>query len=462
MIRTLAGLLVASSLVGSTLPANRPAADRAFLGVALTPVPEALSKSQDLEGGALVQEVIPDSPARRAGLLKNDVISRIDGDPCQGPADVTRILASREPDQEVRLTILRDGESLELVARLDRFHTVEEEKSETSPGFLGVRFEALPPSLGYHLSLESGQGVMVTHVLEGSAAEKAGLRVHDVIVGLDSRPDAAEDGGVQLTPVNPSSFPRGLAGLPAGQGVKLEVIQGGQRKTISVTLGERPHFRPPAPGSSSRLEVLPPEEGGRRFFQPPRFRGRLKLFGDDGEDTVFELPRWQAGEADLGELLKRHFDSRFGSKGEGLPDPLQGNIDEFRERIEKIVREFEERIEKSGPRGLVPGTPAPPVHVESHHSTSRVMSVAEGDLRITVKDRDGEVRVSVVQAGKSLADGIAVEKIDTLPEEIRDRVRAVLQKLDGVPGLPGKKSSDPGADPGASAEKKAGKAPVKI
>lgn len=66
------------------------------------------------ENGAFVVDVIPGSSAEQAGLLRGDVILRVDGSDVSAPEDVARAVRRRDPGERIELTILRDGLELEM------------------------------------------------------------------------------------------------------------------------------------------------------------------------------------------------------------------------------------------------------------------------------------------------------------------------------------------------------------
>ncbi|NPV07737.1 MAG: PDZ domain-containing protein [Anaerolineae bacterium] len=115
---------------GPTVPAGPRLG---VVGVELTPaIAEAMGLPEDQEG-VLVQSVQPGSPADEAGirggsepatvdgqrlLLGGDVIVAVDGEPVAQPADVRALLAERQPGDEVTVTLLRDGEEMEVQVTL--------------------------------------------------------------------------------------------------------------------------------------------------------------------------------------------------------------------------------------------------------------------------------------------------------------------------------------------------------
>jgi len=94
-------------------------------------------------------------------------------------------------------------------------------------GALGIFIRDLDPDLAESLDLEITKGVVITEVLEGSAAEKAGMKRYDVIV---------EFNGEKIEKLN--EFRNRVAMLKPGTKVKIVILRDGKRKTLIAELGE--------------------------------------------------------------------------------------------------------------------------------------------------------------------------------------------------------------------------------
>lgn len=97
--------------------------DYPWLGVKLTDLSpeEARARHLDTINGALVIEAIAGSPAAKAGIRANDIILAIDGFPIRETADLTNYLGeNKSPHESTVLTIIRDGEKLELTLELGK------------------------------------------------------------------------------------------------------------------------------------------------------------------------------------------------------------------------------------------------------------------------------------------------------------------------------------------------------
>src|ERR1041384_6868416 len=86
-----------------------PKAPRAWLGVQPEDLPdEPRGEARLPEGeGLLVTEVMPGSPAEKAGLKKNDILTRIDGKAVKGEESLAKFMSTAKAGQEVTLTVLR-------------------------------------------------------------------------------------------------------------------------------------------------------------------------------------------------------------------------------------------------------------------------------------------------------------------------------------------------------------------
>ena len=94
-------------------------------------------------------------------------------------------------------------------------------------GALGVIIRDLDPDLAESLGLKNTEGAVVTEVLEGSAAEKAGMKRYDVVV---------EFNGEKVEKVN--EFRNRVAMLKPGTKAKIVVLRNGSRETLEAELGE--------------------------------------------------------------------------------------------------------------------------------------------------------------------------------------------------------------------------------
>ena len=91
--------------------ANGVVRDDGFLGV-------GLAAREDGGQGAIITDVQAGSPADKAGILIDDVVLAVDGEPIDGQAGLVAAIRDAEPGQTVKIEILRDGKRLTFEATL--------------------------------------------------------------------------------------------------------------------------------------------------------------------------------------------------------------------------------------------------------------------------------------------------------------------------------------------------------
>jgi Do/DeqQ family serine protease len=101
------------------------------------------------------------------------------------------------------------------------------EHGEVRRAHLGVQMQDVTPELASAFNLSSDKGAVVTRILEGSAADKAGLKVGDVITAIDDS---------HL--VNADTLRNSIGLLVIGQTIKLDILREGKSKQLTVTVKE--------------------------------------------------------------------------------------------------------------------------------------------------------------------------------------------------------------------------------
>jgi len=162
---------------------------RGWLGIMIQDITPELAKSFGLKSakGVIVSEVVKDSPAEKAGLLRGDVILRFDGKEIENAHKLSQLAAATAPNTQVKIELLRDGKEKTISLEVGTMPEGEqkivppEEKSDW-----GMIVQELTPQLAQQLGLEPGTtGVVISDVKEGSPAADAGLRPGDLITELN-------------------------------------------------------------------------------------------------------------------------------------------------------------------------------------------------------------------------------------------------------------------------------------
>jgi len=236
--------------------------------------------------GVGVTQVVKDSPAEKAGLRKDDVILRIDGENVSSVRKLNRLVSELAPDQSVRVSFSRGGAEQEVTA------TVAKRSNQSFTGDLlrgdpkvwkferpdmksfkwegapfnrgdlfdndgnfsfvlsntrriGVSTMELTKQLADYFGITSGKGVLVTSVTDDGPAAKAGVRAGDVITAIE---------GEEVD--SPGDLSRVINRKKEGD-VTLTIIRNKSQQTIRVTPSEAKGF-----GTLDRPQV------GRRIVIP--------------------------------------------------------------------------------------------------------------------------------------------------------------------------------------------------
>ncbi len=170
-----------------------------WLGVYLQDVTEELEQALGTHNthGALVADLVPDSPASRAGVKRGDIILAYDGRPVANSLMLPVMVGETPAGRQVRLTVMRDGKVRELKVTIDAAKEASSPKQappvtprkSAAQRDLGLEVEALPPEWLHKVRrYDARGGVIVTNVTPGSPAEEAGLHRRDVILEVDRQP----------------------------------------------------------------------------------------------------------------------------------------------------------------------------------------------------------------------------------------------------------------------------------
>ncbi len=185
------------------------AAEHGYLGVYLAPVPEGEAP------GAIVQEIILDSPADRDGLRAGDKVISANDTTIDSAEQLIETTQALQSGSQLKLTLVRGSATEQLTITLG---DVPDRPLRDLP--LKPR-----PSLG--VALVAGEAPpRIAHVLPGSAAEQAGLQANDVIVVFDGRALANYQELIAM-----------VAARKPGDTVNVKLKRNGEELEKPVTLG---------------------------------------------------------------------------------------------------------------------------------------------------------------------------------------------------------------------------------
>lgn len=157
-----------------------------WLGVLAGSVGGEIADELDISDrdGAFVFSVYLDSPAGKGGIQPGDLITRVGETAIVDANDLVRAIATLPPDEEVLMTVVRDGS--ERTVSITTSRRDQEAGNDATTLWPGLSVAPLNDDLRQRLSApRSVQGVVVASVTTGTAAESSGLRQGDIITAIN-------------------------------------------------------------------------------------------------------------------------------------------------------------------------------------------------------------------------------------------------------------------------------------
>lgn len=335
----------------------------AYLGVSTRDLSDDDKRSKLVKQGAVVMEVVDESPAAKLGLQEGDIITEVGGKAVQGPGSLAELVRDRDPGEEVKLVWLRDGKTmkgtvklgerkaeeftysfnfdgddLEELKELERLGDTDAWTSEKR-AFLGVT-----PA-----DEESDQpGARIGSVEEGSAAEKMGLKAGDRITAINGEAVADFD-----------ALAERIRAMEPGSEVKVTAQRDGQEQEFSGALGER------------KAHVYMKGMDGMKGFHwngmAPEDRDALRREMDELRREMDELRR------EMGKDIRREVRVRVQAR-------------ELSEEEKAVLRQKGVAVDKQLQLGDVSAFPNP----SAGHYRLQFDVPERGDLMVDVHDAKGE------------------------------------------------------------------------
>ena len=223
----------------------------AFLGVI----------SEENELGAKINEVSEGSPAEKAGLKKDDIITNVNEEKITGPKDLYDAIGKYKPSDKVQISILKNGAKTKLTAELEKnkaqsfSFSMPNQGMTIEPNFVpstprgrgnngtqrfGFELPQMPelnnffgniekPKLGISVEdVEENEGVKISSVSENSPAAKAGLKEDDIITEVNDKKVKDVDG---IKPI--------IKAATEGTIFKFNITRNGKKTVIEVKIPKK-------------------------------------------------------------------------------------------------------------------------------------------------------------------------------------------------------------------------------
>ena len=171
---------------------------RGYLGIGPAELDQAYQDALGVKEGVVVGTVEKGQAADRAGVQRLDVITALDGQPVRSPDEVVAVVSGRRAGDTLKLTIFRDGKTLNLTATLGDRKALEAQRRREAGGEPDEESSQQPQGAPKSLNLEKAYGFTVESM--DSKNRLKGV----VVTSVDPRSPAADRGlapGMVITEV---------------------------------------------------------------------------------------------------------------------------------------------------------------------------------------------------------------------------------------------------------------------
>ncbi|MEP6985860.1 MAG: PDZ domain-containing protein, partial [Chloroflexota bacterium] len=189
-------------------PSTSTSGDHPVLGIQL----------ENTDNGPVIRAVMPGSPAEKAGLKVDDVLTKIGDTAVKDAQSASAAVQTHKVGDDVAIEVTRAGKTVTVTATLAAGSTV------TAPSAPSIPSTANRPLLGVQLQ-DTDKGVVIQAVGTGSPAETAGLKVGDVLTKI---------GDIAVT--DAASASAAVRALKVGDEVSIEVTRDAKTVTVKATL----------------------------------------------------------------------------------------------------------------------------------------------------------------------------------------------------------------------------------
>ncbi len=177
---------------------------RGLLGVMIQKIDPDMADALGLASpnGALVSDIIPDSPASKAGFKRKDVIVGYNGQVINDHDELPLMVATTAVGSTVKIDVLRDGKPIALSAQINEMKDSKVKRGDDSahakPDRLGLIVSEISAEVVKAYKLSAPTGVFVETVEPGSSADRGGLSRGDIIEELADVPVPSPDAYAQV------------------------------------------------------------------------------------------------------------------------------------------------------------------------------------------------------------------------------------------------------------------------
>ena len=199
--------------------------------------------TEKTDNGVKVTDITKESGAEKAGLKKEDVITKIGSKSIANPAELVEVIGGYKPDDKVDITYLRSGKESKTTAILgeNKSRTYSYNYNNNDDFHFNMPDGGMPnienfdfnfnhkPRIGLQIQdVEEGKGVKVKDVDDNSPASKAGMKEGDIITQLNGKDVAGVD-----------DLRDGIKDLKEGDAVNFGYKRDGKNQTAEIKIPKR-------------------------------------------------------------------------------------------------------------------------------------------------------------------------------------------------------------------------------
>jgi membrane-associated protease RseP (regulator of RpoE activity) len=330
--------------------------EKGYLGVMLQDLTPSMAKALQMgdKSGVMVNEVVDDSPASKAGLEDGDVILEFNGETISDNDDLVKAVRGTSPGENIEIVVLRNGKNKTLDVEIGKREAknvffLSEDGDSYAPhvkhfekdgnkvivmsgddedftwtmgdkafgldldrGYMGVHLDNLNEQMGEYFGVEGGKGALVTEVVEDSPAAAAGLKAGDVIVKMGENDIKSSE-----------ALHKAMGDTKPEQQMAIKVMRKGKSKDVSITLGDMPEDP-----FTKHIEIIGEGDDHWSIHTAPRM---MKHFGHHGDVDVRVIRRG-APEGD--------FEWHEMNEAEGEIKEMREELDKMREDLKEMKKEL--------------------------------------------------------------------------------------------------------------------------
>ncbi|NLA90239.1 MAG: Do family serine endopeptidase [Synergistaceae bacterium] len=164
---------------------------RGWLGVYIQALTKEFADAYGIkeDHGAVISDVMADSPAEKAGLKRGDVVLTVNGEKVKDHQQLVNKIRQRMSGEKVSLSIVRQGKAVALSVTLGEIPGNDGDVIGSAGGkmlkSLGIEAVSVTEEIQKKLGLKSSEGLSVSSVEEGSIAARGGIREGDILLEIN-------------------------------------------------------------------------------------------------------------------------------------------------------------------------------------------------------------------------------------------------------------------------------------